>query len=96
MMNKRDVPKMNQEKLLAWKTLMKLHISSISDASINFLRNEYVEVKTTPLIAKELRHKLDHNQAMLEISSTLSYVKFDDLKDRDTRKKMWERLKTIY
>ena len=74
---------------------MMLHISSIGDVAINFLSNEYVEVTTTPLTTKELRHKLDHSQAMLEISSTLSYVEFDDLKDCNIEKKMWDILKTI-
>ena len=33
---------------------------------------------------------------MLEIASALSYVAFDDLKDCNTTKKMWDILKTIY
>ena len=33
---------------------------------------------------------------MLDISSTLSYVEFDDIKDLDSAKKMWDALKTIY
>lgn len=33
---------------------------------------------------------------MLEIASTLSYVKFDDLKESDSAKKMWDKLKTLY
>ena len=48
-MNKRDVPKLNKENFLAWKTLMKLHIYSNRDVVVNFLSYEYVEVTTTPL-----------------------------------------------
>ena len=33
---------------------------------------------------------------MLEISSTLSYPKFDDIKDLDSIKKMWDTLANIY
>ena len=33
---------------------------------------------------------------MLEIASTLSYAEFDDIKDLDSAKKMWDALKTIY
>lgn len=96
MKNKRDVPKLNKENFPTCKILMKLHISSISNAGMNFLRNEYVEVTNTPLIAKEQRHKLDHNQAMLQIASEISCAEFDDLKDYNTTKKMWDKLKTIY
>ena len=32
----------------------------------------------------------------MEITSALSYDSFDDLKDCDSAKKMWEKLKTIY
>ena len=75
---------------------MKLHISGISDVVVKFLNNEYVEVITYPLATNELRHKLEHNQEIVKISSTLSYAKFDDLKDCNTIKKTWDRLKTIY
>ena len=33
---------------------------------------------------------------MLEIASSLSYAKFDDIKGLDSAKKMWDALKTIY
>ena len=33
---------------------------------------------------------------MLEIVSALNYVEFDDSKDSDIEKKMWDKLKTIY
>ena len=33
---------------------------------------------------------------MLEIASTLSYAKFDDIKGLNSAKKMWDALKTIY
>lgn len=48
------------------------------------------------MTTKELIYKLDHNQEILEIASSLSYAKFDDLKDCNTAKKIWDRLKTIH
>ena len=33
---------------------------------------------------------------MLEISSTLSYAEYDDIKGCDTTHKMWETLSNIY
>ena len=41
-------------------------------------------------------NKKEHNQSMLEISSTLSYVEYDDIKECDTIHKMWETLSNIY
>lgn len=32
----------------------------------------------------------------MEIASALSYAKFDDIKDLDSAKKMWDSLATIY
>lgn len=90
MTHKRDVPRLNKEKFLAWKTLLRSHISSINDVSIKFLDNEYVKVTTTPLTTKQLKQKQEHNHPMLEIASSLSYVEIDDLKDCDSAKKMWE------
>ena len=46
--------------------------------------------------AKDMKKKKEHNQAMLETTSALSYAKFDDIKGCDTAKKMWDSLHTIY
>ena len=43
-----------------------------------------------------MKKKKEHNQEMLEISSALSYAKFDDIKGLDSAKKMWDALNTIY
>ena len=43
-----------------------------------------------------MKKKKEHNQAILEIASTLSYAKFDDIKGLDSAKKMWDALTTIY
>ena len=65
-----------------------MHISSISDAAINFVENEYVKITTTPLTIEQLKQKQEHNQAMLEIALALTYVEFDDIKECDSAKKM--------
>ena len=96
MTHKRDVPKLNKENFPTWKNLMRLHISSINDSSINSMDNEYVKVITTPLTIEQLKLKQEHNQAMLEISSSLSYAKFDEIKGCDSAKKMCDALHTIY
>lgn len=59
---------------------MRLQISNINGATINFLENKYAKLTTTPLIADQLKKKLEHNQAMLDISLALSYAELDDLK----------------
>ena len=43
-----------------------------------------------------MKKKKEHNQAMLEIASALSYAEFDDIKGLDSVKKMWDALNTIY
>lgn len=48
------------------------------------------------MIAQQLKDMKEHNQAMLEIPSVLSYVEFDDTKECDSAKKMWDKNKTIY
>ena len=43
-----------------------------------------------------MKKKKEHNQAMPKITSTLSYVEFDDIKSLDNAKKMQDALHTIY
>ena len=43
-----------------------------------------------------MKKKKDHNQAMLEIASTLSYAEFDDIKGCTSTFNMWEALSNIY
>ena len=72
MTQKRDVPKLNKDNFPTWKPLIRLHISNISNVSINFMGNKYVKVKTTPLIADQLKKKKEQakKQIELEIPST--------------------------
>ena len=94
-MSKRDVPKLNRDNFTAWKILMKLHLGSISDYAKTSITIDHVD-PTRPLTANNLSKKKEHNQAILEIASALSYVVYDDIKGCDTAHKMWIVLSTIY
>ena len=56
---------------------------------------EHVDLVGVP-IAQDMKKNNEHNLAMLDIVSTLSYAKFDDIKGCNTTKKMWDALHTIY
>ena len=43
-----------------------------------------------------MNKKKEHNQAMLEIASALSYVEYDDIKGCSTAHQMWKTLSDIY
>ena len=94
-MSKRDVPKLNRDKFPAWKSLMKLHLGGLGDHAQSTITIEHVDAFGVPTI-EDMRKKKEHNQAMLEIASTLSYVKFDDIKGLESEKKIWDALHTIH
>ena len=58
-MSKREVPKLNIDNFLAWKSLMKLHLGGIEDHAQSFITVEHVD-PTTPT-AKDMRKKKEHN-----------------------------------
>ena len=74
---------------------MKMNLGGIGDHAQSTITMEHVD-PTRVLTAKYMKKKKEHNQAMLEITSSLSYAKFDDIKGCDTAKKMWDALHTIY
>ena len=86
-MSTREVPNLNKDKFPTWKSIIKLHRGGLGDNA-----QSTIVVET----AKGLKKKKEKNQAMLEISSTLSYAKFDDIKGLDSAKKIWDSLATIY
>ena len=94
-MSKREVPKLNRDNFHAWKCLMKLHLGGIGDHAQSTILVEHVDPIGVPT-TEDMKKKKEHNQAMLEIFSTLNYVEFDDIKGCDTAKKMWDALHTIY
>ena len=85
---------MNRDNFSAWQSMMKLHLGEIDDYSQDCITTEHVE--STPPTVDDLRKRKEHNQAMLEIASALSYAEFDDIKGLDSAKKMWDAFKTIY
>ena len=58
---------------------MKLHLGSIGDHAQTTIIVENIDPTSAPTI-ENMKKRKEHNQAMMEIASTLSYVKFDDIK----------------
>ena len=73
-MSKREVPKLNKENFLAWKSLMKIHLGGLGDHTQSTIVTKHVD-PTGALTVDDLKKKKQNNQAMLEIASTLSYCK---------------------
>ena len=94
-MSKREVPKLNKEKIVAWKSLMKLHLRSIGDYARTSITADHV-TPVGPLIVDDMNKKKEHNQEMLEIASALSYAEYDDIKGCSTAHQMWKTLSDIY
>ena len=74
---------------------MKLHLGGLGDHAQTTISIKYVNPDRV-LIAKDLKKKKKHNQAMLEIAFTLSCTEFNDIKGFDSTKNMWDSLHTIY
>ena len=94
-MSKREVPKLNRDNFVAWKSLMKLKLGSIGDYAQTTITVEHVDPFGVPT-AEDMKKKKEHNQAMLEIASDLSYAEFDDIKECTFAFQMWEALSNIY
>ena len=58
---------------------MKLHLGSIGDYAQTSITADHV-TPTGPLSVEDMNRKKEHNQVLLEIASTLSYVEYDDIK----------------
>ena len=94
-MYKKKVPKLNKKNFPTWKIFMKLYISRIGDTAWSSVEHPYVDLVGT-LTPKQLEARKQHNQAMLEIASALSYYKYEDVKGCGNAKLMWDKLATIY
>ena len=94
-MYKKEVPNLNKENFPAWKILMKLHLAGIGDSTKYYIEHDYV-TPVAPLTTQDMRAKQEHNHAMLEIASSLSYPEFEDIKDCTTVEDMWDTLARIY
>ena len=75
--------------------MIKLHITSIGDIAWISVETGYTIV-TRSLTTKEFKARKEHNQAMLEISSTLTYSKYEDINNCAIVKLIWDTLATIY
>ena len=74
---------------------MKLHLGGLGDHAQSTITIKHAGPARAPKI-EDMKKNKKHNQAMLEISSALSYAKFDDIKGLNSAKKMWDDLTTIY
>ena len=68
---------------------MKLHLGSIGDHAQTSILVEHFDPTSVPT-DEDMKNKKEHNQAMLEIASALSYAEFDDIKGCKTTYKMWK------
>ena len=59
-----------------------------------YLGNEYINVPR-PMIVEKIKDNQEHSQTMIELTSLLSYLEFDDAKECSTSKKMWDKLENI-
>ena len=55
-MSKREVPKLNKENFLAWKSLMKLHLGGFGNHAQSTITNEHVD-PTRALTAEDLKRE---------------------------------------
>ena len=55
-MSKREVPKLNRDKFLAWKILIKIHLGGLGDHAQSTITNEHVETIGGPN-AKDMKKK---------------------------------------
>ena len=74
---------------------MKLHLGGLGDHAQSTITIEHVDPVGAPT-TEDMKKKKEHNQEMLEITSTLSYSEFDDIKSLDSEKKIWDALHIIY
>ena len=58
-MSKREVPKLNRDNFVAWKSLMRLHLGSIADHVKNSIIVEHVDLVNVPTV--EDMKKKEHN-----------------------------------
>ena len=87
-MSKREVPELNRDIFATWQSFMKLHLISIGYHAQTTITVEYFDLVGAPTV-EDMKKKKEHNQAMMEIASALSYAKFDDIKGCKSAHQMW-------
>ena len=91
----RKISRLIRDNFSPQKGLMRLHLASIGDTGMKYLDAEYVELSST-LSINEIAEKKTHNNMMIDITSSLSYEEFDEIKDCKTTHAMRSKLKEIY
>ena len=75
---------------------MNIHISGIGDTTWLSVEHPYIDQDGT-LTVEHLQARKEHNQAMLEIASTISYSRYEDVMGCANAKLIWDfELVTIY
>ena len=92
---RREIPRLNRDKILAWQELMRLHLATISDLACKYLDEEY-QTPTRTLSVADIDEKKSHNIMMIDIVSALSNVEFDEIKDYKSTYTMWNKIKEIF
>ena len=92
---RRGILKLNRDNFAAWQGFMRLHLATISYSSCKYLDEEY-KTPTRTLSVEDIAKKKNHIIMMIDITSTLSYAEFDEVKDYKTTFDMWNKLKDIY
>ena len=92
---KREILKLNRDNFVSCQGLMRLNLATISDSSCKYLDAKY-KTPTRTLSVEDIAKKKNHNIMMINIASTLSYTKFDEVNDYKISHEMWTKLKDIY
>ena len=74
---------------------MRIHLETIGDSRLKNLDSKY-KAPIGTITIKEIVEKKSHNIMMIDIASSLNYVKFDEVKDCVTTHEMWIKIKAIY
>jgi hypothetical protein len=83
----REIPKLNKDNFQAWKELMNFHLKNISNLGLKYLENA-CKAPTRRLIIEEIAKKKNHNIMIIDITSALNYVGFDEVKGCATTHEM--------
>ena len=59
---------------------MRLHLETIGDSGLKYLDTKYT-TPVGPMTIEEIIEKNSHNIMMFDITSSLNYAKFDEVKD---------------
>lgn len=75
---------------------MRLYLSGTGDYELYYLDNHYNLSALGPITVEKMKEKFEHNTLTVEIASTLMDVEYNDIKNYDITKEMWEKLALFY